>query len=163
MPILFNEKTKEFHLYNNEVSYIMNILANNQLGQLYYGKKIRHNESFAHLLEERPRPLSACTFEGNMSFCMEHIIKGIFDRIKFKYESGESIQPYKYYRDIIQNYSVVFVEAIDENGRNILRLLLPDIHGRMPYDLDVTKMYKAQITSGMVNLVKLNHMLLTME
>lgn len=92
-----------------------------------------------------------------------HVAKGIFDRIKFKYESGESIQPYKYYRDIIQNYSVVFVEAIDENGRNILRLLLPDIHGRMPYDLDVTKMYKAQITSGMVNLVKLNHMLLTME
>ena len=39
MPILFNEQTKEFHLYNDEVSYIMNILQNNQLGQLYYGKK----------------------------------------------------------------------------------------------------------------------------
>ena len=30
MPILFNEQTKEFHLYNDEVSYIMNILPNHQ-------------------------------------------------------------------------------------------------------------------------------------
>ena len=25
MPILFNQKTKEFHLYNSEISYILNI------------------------------------------------------------------------------------------------------------------------------------------
>ena len=40
MPILFNQKTKEFHLYNSEISYILNIMKNNQLGQLYFGKSI---------------------------------------------------------------------------------------------------------------------------
>ena len=31
MPILFNQKTKEFHLYNSEISYILNIMKNNHL------------------------------------------------------------------------------------------------------------------------------------
>ena len=94
MPILFNEQTKEFHLYNDEVSYIMNILPNHQLGQLYYGKKIRHNDSFAHLLEERPRPLSACAFEGNMSFSMEHIKQEYpcYGTGDFKYPAYEILQ-----------------------------------------------------------------------
>ncbi|EHL78272.1 hypothetical protein HMPREF1015_01765 [Bacillus smithii 7_3_47FAA] len=34
--IRFNKKTKEFHLQG---SYIIKILKNNQLGQLYFGKK----------------------------------------------------------------------------------------------------------------------------
>ena len=39
MPILFNQKTKEFHLYNSEISYILNIMKNNQLGQYILEKK----------------------------------------------------------------------------------------------------------------------------
>lgn len=38
MPIIYNEKTREFHLYNQEISYIIKILDNDQPGQLYYGK-----------------------------------------------------------------------------------------------------------------------------
>ena len=74
MPILFNEQTKEL--------------------QLYYGKKIRHNDSFAHLLEERPRPLSACAFEGNMSFSMEHIKQEYpcYGTGDFKYPAYEILQ-----------------------------------------------------------------------
>ena len=40
MSIIFNEKTKEFHLFNNEISYIFNIMPNSQLGHLYFGKKL---------------------------------------------------------------------------------------------------------------------------
>ena len=50
MPIVFHEKSKTFHLYNQEVSYIIKILKNNQLGQLYYGKAIKDRENFDHLL-----------------------------------------------------------------------------------------------------------------
>ena len=39
MPILFNQKTKEFHLYNSEISYILNIMKNNQLGTIIFWKK----------------------------------------------------------------------------------------------------------------------------
>ena len=40
MGIFVHEKTGEFHLYNNEISYIMKVLRNGQLGQLYFGKRI---------------------------------------------------------------------------------------------------------------------------
>ena len=37
MPIIFHKNTKEFHLYNDEISYIFCILRNGQPGQIYYG------------------------------------------------------------------------------------------------------------------------------
>lgn len=56
MSILFNEKSKTFHLSNNHISYIMTILPNGHLGQLYFGKKIHHKDDFSYLLETAPRP-----------------------------------------------------------------------------------------------------------
>ena len=94
MPILFNEQTKEFHIFNEQISYIMNIMQNNQLGQLYYGKKIRHNDSFSHLLEQRPRPLAACPFEGDLTFSLEHIKQEYpaYGTGDFKYPAYEILQ-----------------------------------------------------------------------
>lgn len=59
MPVIFHEKTKEFHLYNQSVSYIIEVLANGHLGNLYYGKVISDQESYAFLHEETPRSLMA--------------------------------------------------------------------------------------------------------
>ena len=39
MNISVNTKQDTFHLYNNEVSYIMTVLPNGQMGQLYFGKR----------------------------------------------------------------------------------------------------------------------------
>lgn len=55
--IVFHEESKTFHLYNNEISYVFKILENNQLGQLYYGKRIHDRKDFDHLLELFPRPM----------------------------------------------------------------------------------------------------------
>lgn len=49
MSILFNEKTKEFHLQSSKVSYILKVLENNQLGHLYFGKHLNHQDDFTHL------------------------------------------------------------------------------------------------------------------
>lgn len=73
MPIIHHEYSGEFHLYNDEISYIIKVLENGQLGQLYYGPKLADRESFAHLLEFRASPMAACCFESNLSFSMEHI------------------------------------------------------------------------------------------
>ena len=73
MPIIFNSKTKEFHLYNSEISYIFNVMKNNQLGQLYFGKKIKHRESFDHLLEVVNRPLTAYVFEDDNEFSLDEL------------------------------------------------------------------------------------------
>lgn len=59
MPIVFHQSSKEFHLYNDEISYIIEIMEDNQLGNLYYGRKINDRESFVHLHEEMPRSLAA--------------------------------------------------------------------------------------------------------
>ena len=36
MGIVFHETSREFHLYNNHISYIIKILDNGHLGQLYF-------------------------------------------------------------------------------------------------------------------------------
>ena len=56
--IQFHEESKTFHLYNDQISYIFKILKNNQLGQLYYGKRIHDRDNFDHLFETSPRPMS---------------------------------------------------------------------------------------------------------
>lgn len=73
MPIQYHEKTKEFHLYNEKISYIMTVLKNGQIGQIYFGGRVTDRDSFQHLLEFRPRPMSVCTYEGDLTFSMEHI------------------------------------------------------------------------------------------
>lgn len=73
MPIIYNEKTREFHLYNQEISYIIKILDNDQPGQLYYGKRLTHREDFSHLFEYAMRDMSPYAFEGNSTFSLENI------------------------------------------------------------------------------------------
>ena len=59
MSVVFHEKSGEFHLFNDEISYIISILPNGQLGQLYYGKRLRDRESFEHLQEYGMRSMVA--------------------------------------------------------------------------------------------------------
>lgn len=52
--IIYHEKSRIFHLYNQQISYLMCVLENGHLGQLYYGKRIRDKEDFSYLIEKRP-------------------------------------------------------------------------------------------------------------
>ena len=47
MAIVFHERTEEFHLYNREISYIMKLLPDRSVGQLYYGKGFATGETMA--------------------------------------------------------------------------------------------------------------------
>lgn len=51
MSIIFHEGTGQFHLSNDSISYVMGILPNKEMGQLYYGKKVHDREDFSYLLE----------------------------------------------------------------------------------------------------------------
>ena len=73
MSIIFHEKSKIFHLHNDSISYIMMILENGHLGQLYCGKRIHDREDFSYLLEKAPRPMSSCVYEDDKTFSLEHI------------------------------------------------------------------------------------------
>lgn len=73
MSIIFHESSKTFHLYNNNISYIMTVLSNGHLGNLYFGKRIHDREDFSYLLEMKQRPMTACVYEGNRKFSLEHL------------------------------------------------------------------------------------------
>ena len=57
--IIFHKETKTFHLYNEEISYIMCVLENGHMGQLYYGKRIHDKPDFSYLVEKCGRPMTS--------------------------------------------------------------------------------------------------------
>ena len=73
MGIIFSEKTKEFHLYNDQISYLMKIMRNGQMGQLYFGKRIPQKDNYDYLTENTYRPVSAFVYENEYSFSLEHL------------------------------------------------------------------------------------------
>ena len=73
LAIKVNSSSKEFHLFNSEVSYIFRVLEkSNQLEHLYFGERIKHRDSFKHLIEREVRP-SCNMFEGDHTSSLEHI------------------------------------------------------------------------------------------
>ena len=55
MAIVFHEQTSIFHLFNKDVSYLIRIMENGQLENLYYGKVLRDRTDFSYLHEEQMR------------------------------------------------------------------------------------------------------------
>lgn len=84
MAIVFHKESRCFHLYNNEVSYIIRIMENEQLEQLYYGKRIHDREDFTYFHEECmrsqmsinvPEPgILPCSIQNRNSRLMEPVI-----------------------------------------------------------------------------------------
>lgn len=73
MKIVYHERSKVFHLWNDSISYVMMVLPNGQLGQLYFGKRIHDREDLSDLLELTVRPMASCSFPGDRSFSLEHV------------------------------------------------------------------------------------------
>ncbi len=73
MSILFHEGTRTFHLSNDRISYIMMVLENGQLGQLYFGKRIHDKEDFTYLRELAERPMTSCVFPTDKVYTMAGI------------------------------------------------------------------------------------------
>ena len=94
MSILFCERTRTFHLFNNEISYIMTVLPNEQMGQLYFGKRIHHKEDFSYLLETGYRPMTSYVFEGDRSFSLEHVRQeyGVYGTTDYRHPAVEILQ-----------------------------------------------------------------------
>lgn len=73
MGIIYQKESGEFHLYNDRISYVMKILKNGQIGQLYFGKKVPQKESYGYLIENAYRPCSSYVYEGAYDFSLEHL------------------------------------------------------------------------------------------
>ena len=111
MAIVYHERTKTFHLYNDSISYIMMILPDEQLGHLYFGQKIRDKEDFSYLLEYAQRPMSSCVYEEDKKFSREHLkqelpVYGTTDYrqpiVEIQQKNGSRISHFQY-----QSYEIV--------------------------------------------------------
>ncbi|ASI35607.1 alpha-galactosidase [Exiguobacterium sp. N4-1P] len=72
MAIYYNSSpTPQFHIQGKDFSYILHVLPNGQLGHLYYGRKIRHQKNFSHLMRQVPRATLSCVTEGDLAFSLE--------------------------------------------------------------------------------------------
>lgn len=105
VAIHFNEQEREFHIQGLDFSYIFKVLKNNQLGHLYFGKRIRHRHSFSHLLKVSERANSAYPLEDDPAFSLEMIKQeypsyGTSDyrepSFQLIYEDGSRISNYEY-------------------------------------------------------------------
>ena len=50
MDIIYHGKAKQFHLFNDRISYVIGIFPNGEPGQLYYGKRIHDREDYSYLI-----------------------------------------------------------------------------------------------------------------
>ena len=105
MPITYNEQSREFHLYNNKISYLIKILANEQLGQLYFGKRIPNRKNHDYLVENTYRPVTSYVFDDDYSFSLgnvkqEYPAYGTTDQrrpaLDIKQPNGNQITDFKY-------------------------------------------------------------------
>lgn len=58
MQILFHKKTNQFHLTNNEMSYIVKVLENGDVINLYCGAKVHDKEDFSYAIFNNDRPMA---------------------------------------------------------------------------------------------------------
>ncbi|MBR2764833.1 MAG: alpha-galactosidase, partial [Blautia sp.] len=73
MFIRFHEKTRTFHLQNDQISYVMCVLSDGTLTQLYFGEKIHDREDAGYLLEGAVRSHSAYMPDCGAGISLEHI------------------------------------------------------------------------------------------
>ena len=140
MAIRFHQASKEFHLYNAQISYIIKILENGQLGHVYYGKHITDKNDFGYLVEYASRDMAPYPFEGNSTFSLEHLKQEYptfgsgdtrYPAFELEREDGSRVVDFKYQghdiykgKKALAGLPAVYVEAEDE--ADTLELILED-------------------------------------
>lgn len=65
MGVMYQQENGLFHLYNDNISYIMKILKNGHLGHLYFGKRLHLRDDYDYIIEEKWRSQTAYIENGN--------------------------------------------------------------------------------------------------
>ena len=94
MGITYSEKSRTFHLFNTSFSYIMTVLPNGQLGNLYCGRRIHSREDYSYLLEMVPRAMASYVFEKERTLSLEHVRQeyGVYGSSDYRFPAVEILQ-----------------------------------------------------------------------
>lgn len=72
MNIIYRSENQQFHLFNQEISYIFKISEDGKLLHLYYGEKLPDND-YTHLIEMHHRPMTTYRNENDLLYSLEHL------------------------------------------------------------------------------------------
>lgn len=138
MPIYVHEETKEFHLYNDDISYILSVLPNGQIGHLYFGQRVHLEDSFTYLQEREYRSLTVYPTEADPTFSLQHTRQeypsfgtGDFANPAFtiKAEDGSRLSEFTFCdyhiidgKPLLDGLPSTYVESLDEAQTLILHL-----------------------------------------
>jgi len=75
MFIKFFKEHDIFHLQNDQISYVIKLLKNGQLGHLYWGKKIRDVQRLDRYQLSQHRPYEAYAVKDDTGFILENIAR----------------------------------------------------------------------------------------
>ncbi len=110
MAIVYHEQSKEFHLFNDHISYIIKILDNGHVGNLYFGKRIHDKDSFSYRMNWEPRSLTAYVFKEGSAFSLQHTRQEYpcygttdfhYPSFEIEQENGSTISDFKYCSHIV--------------------------------------------------------------
>lgn len=73
MPIKFHQSSQEFHLFNDRISYIIRVLRNDQLGQLYFGRRVSDRADHSYLVENGYRPMMSYVYDNDYDFSLGNV------------------------------------------------------------------------------------------
>lgn len=105
MPIIWHKKSRQFHLQNQWMSYIIEVMENGQLGQLYVGKRLSDREDFGYLQEKASRAFAAYPQEIGPRFSLEQLRQEYpsygtgdmrYPAVEIAQENGSTITDFKY-------------------------------------------------------------------
>ncbi|EOS8069585.1 alpha-galactosidase [Enterococcus faecium] len=72
MNIIYRSENQQFHLFNQEISYIFKISDDGKLLHLYYGENLPDND-YTHLIEMHHRPMTTYRKENDLLYSLEHL------------------------------------------------------------------------------------------
>lgn len=128
MPIIFHEKSKDIHIFNKDISYIIEVMPNNMLKNVYYGKRIHDRDDFSYQHNDGFFPHCVLSMDEGIALqhqCQEYPLPGIGDfrdtAILVQQENGSHITRFVYsYHNIysgkkkLEGLPATYVESDDE-------------------------------------------------
>lgn len=105
MPIIFHQDSQEFHLFNDRISYIIKVLRNDQLGQLYFGRRVPDHPDHSYLVENGYRPMTSYVYDNDYNFSLgnarqEYPAYGTTDyrmpAVEIKQPNGSTVTNFRY-------------------------------------------------------------------
>ena len=149
--IYFLESARQFHLRNDQISYIFSISEDGKLLHLYYGKALPERD-YSHLIEMCSRPITTYRKEGDFLYSLEHLKQefpeyGTSDfrhpAIMIRQENGSKISDFCYMKHRISKgkptldgLPATYVE--DENESQTIVITLRDELIKLEIDLHYT-------------------------